>query len=35
MMSEYGKEMYNQALQDLADDDLLPDKEKNLKKYRK
>jgi len=34
MMSEYGREMWNQALQYLADNDMLPDKEKNLKKYR-
>jgi len=34
MMAEYGREMYNQALQYMADNDMLPDKEKNLKKYR-
>ena len=28
-------EAYNQALQDLVDNDLLPDREKNLKKYKK
>jgi len=34
MMAEYGREMWNQALQYLADNDMLPDKEKNFKKYR-
>jgi hypothetical protein len=34
MMAEYGREMWNQALQYLADNDVLKDKEKNLKKYR-
>ena len=34
-MEEYGKQQYNQALTDLIDDDLLPDKERNLKKYMK
>jgi hypothetical protein len=28
-------EAYNQALQDLIDNDLLPDKEKNLRRYKK
>ena len=35
VIKEIQDEAYNQALQDLADNDLLPDKEKNLKKYRK
>lgn len=29
------KDAYNQALKDLADNDLLVDKNKNLKKYKK
>lgn len=34
-IEEYGKTQYNQCLYDLIADDLLPDKEKNLKKYLK
>lgn len=34
-MDIYGKQQYNQCLEDLIADDLLPDKEKNLKKYMK
>ena len=35
ILAEAQKEAYNQALFDLADDDLLPDKQKNLIKYMK
>ena len=34
MMSEYGREMWNQALQYMADNGVLKYKEKNLKKYK-
>lgn len=34
-LEDYGKDQYNQAIFDLAADDLLPDKEKNFKKYLK
>jgi hypothetical protein len=34
-IKEVQNEAYNQALQDIADDDLLPDKKRNLEKYRK
>lgn len=35
IFSAIQKDAYNQALFDLADDDLLPDKQKNLIKYMK
>ena len=35
ILTKAQKEAYNQALFDLADDDLLPDKQKNLIKYMK
>jgi len=35
ILAEIQKDAYNQALFDLADADLLPDKQKNLIKYMK
>lgn len=34
-LHEYGKQQYNQAIMDIANEDLLPDKERNLKKFLK
>ena len=35
IIKEIQKEAYNQAIIDLANDDLLPDKDRNMKKHMK